>query len=315
VPSTHPYGFDAHPSSMRVRGSRQLRTAGGRCDHPQPNQPKTNRGVPFTHLARLILLVWAAVALCGQPPAPADSGPQPPCGTDSFPAYPDLDHSPVVRVWDRSDLGRNWIPPACTGWSAPGFSTLAVAVGRFRDPSGAEGLLRRIGAVSQLAGMRYWSTTHKRWETLVLDSSAVAGPAAGLAVAGMANVRHREDFSSNEISEGRSVYFQQSDNLSGRATYRLRVTSVSPERLVFETENVSTLRYLLVPLFQPGEIQSIYFLQLESPGVWCYYNIMRIGMNASRLATGHDASSINRAVAFFRHWAGIPTDQEPPAAR
>ena len=27
------------------------------------------------------------------------------------------------------------------------------------------------------------------------------------------------------------------------------------------------------------------------------------------------ASSINRAVAFYRHFVGIPTDQEPPAAR
>jgi len=292
------------------RGSTQLRTAGDRCEHRRPNQPKTNRGVPFTHLARLILLVWAAVALRGEPPAPADSGPQPPCGSESFPAYPDLDHSPVVRVWDRSDLGRNWIPPACTVWLEPGFSTLVVTVARFRDSSGVEGLLRRVGAISQLAGMRYWSTTHKRWETLIGDAHAVAGP-----VAGPANDQRREDFSSNEVSGGGPVYFQQSDNLSGRATYRLRVTSVSSERLVFETENISTLRYLLVPLFQPGEIQSIYFLQQESPGVWCYYNLTRMGKNASRLATGHDASSINRAVAFFRHWAGIPTDQEPPAAR
>jgi len=28
-----------------------------------------------------------------------------------------------------------------------------------------------------------------------------------------------------------------------------------------------------------------------------------------------DASYINRAVAFYRHIAGIPSDQEPPAAR
>jgi hypothetical protein len=33
------------------------------------------------------------------------------------------------------------------------------------------------------------------------------------------------------------------------------------------------------------------------------------------LSTGGEAPYINRAVAFFRHIAGIPTDQEPPAAR
>jgi len=266
--------------------------------------------VSLTYLTSLAMLAWAAVTLGGGPPASADSGPLLPCESESFPAYPDVDHSPVVRVWDRPELAREWIPPACAGWSISGFSTLVVAVARFRDSSGMDGLLRRVGAVSQLSGMRYWSTTQKRWETLVLDASAVTGPAPG-----SANDRRREDFSSNEVAAGAPLYFEQRDNLSGRATYRLRVMSVSPGRLVFETENVSTLRYLLVPLFQPGEIQSIYFLQQESSGVWTYYNLTRMGKNASRLATGHDASSINRAVAFFRHWAGIPTDQEPPEAR
>jgi hypothetical protein len=256
-----------------------------------------------THFSHLVLI---AATLCCGPPAIADSGPQPPCGSESFPSYPDLDHSPFVRVWDRAGLGREWTPPACTGWSAPGFSTLVVTVARFRDTSGVEGLLRHVGAISQLTGMRYWSTTQKRWQALIVDASALAGPASD---------RRREDFSSNEISEGASLYFQQSDNRSGKANYRMRVESVSPDRLVFETENISTIRYLLVPLFRPGEIQSIYFLEQESPGVWRYYNIARTGKNANTLVAGHDASSINRAVAFFRHWAGIPTDQEPPAAR
>lgn len=154
--------------------------------------------------------------------------------------------------------------------------------------------------------MRYWSTTHKRWQALIVDASALAGPA---------NDRRREDFSSNEISQGGILYFQQNDNLTGNATYRMRVGSVSADRLVFETENINTIRYLLVPLFHPGELQSIYFLEQESPGVWRYFNIARAAKNANILVAGHDASSINRAVAFFRHWAGIPTDQEPPASR
>ena len=262
----------------------------------------------------LAMLAWTAVALCGEPPSPADSGPQPPCDSETIPAYPDSEHSPVVKVWDRSDLGRDWIPPACIGWAEPGFSTLVVTAARFRDPSGAEGLLRRVGAISQLAGVRYWSTTHQRWETLIVDAHAVAG-LPGSALPGSTNDRRRADFSPKELSDGGSVYFEQSDNLSGRATYRLRVLSASSERLVFETENVSTIRFLLVPLFQPGEIQSIYFLQQESADVWRYYNIIRMGKNASRFAMGRPASSINRAVALFRHWAGIPTDREPPAAR
>jgi uncharacterized protein DUF6675 len=163
-----------------------------------------------------------------------------------------------------------------------------------------------MGAISQLTGMRYWSTTQKRWQTLIVDAFALVGPASD---------QRREDFSLDEISEGRSLYFQQSDNRSGKANFRMRVGSVSPDRLVFETENISTIRYLLVPLFRPGEVQSMYFLEQESPGIWRYYNIARTSKHANALVAGHDASSINRAVAFFRYWAGIPTDQEPPAAR
>jgi hypothetical protein len=65
---------------------------------------------------------------------------------------------------------------------------------------------------------------------------------------------------------------------------------------------------------RPGEMQSIYFFERASQDVWRYYSITRTGANASKLAGGHAASSINRAVAFYRHMAAIPTDQEPPAS-
>jgi hypothetical protein len=62
-------------------------------------------------------------------------------------------------------------------------------------------------------------------------------------------------------------------------------------------------------------LQSIYFLDRESENVWSYYSIMRTGKNANRLITGNESSAVNRAVAFYRSLVGIPTGQEPPAAR
>jgi len=164
---------------------------------------------------------------------------------------------------------------------------------------------RRIGAISELKGVLYWSTTHKQWQTLIVDAYASTGPPAE---------RRRQDFSPDEITEGKYLYFQQTDNLSGKAMYRMHILSASSDRLVFDTENVTTMRYLLIPLFHPGEIQSIYFLERESQDVWRYYSIARTGKNASTFTAGHDASSINRAVAFYRYLVGIPTDQEPPAS-
>jgi hypothetical protein len=253
----------------------------------------------------MIRLVLSVVLLC-QAHGYAQLGPRPPCGEEPVPPYPGLDGSPIVKFWSEPDFGRDWRPPACTNWADVGFSTLITTVARFRYASGAEGLLRRIGAISELAGMRYWSTTHKQWQTLIVDAYASTGSQP---------TQRREDFAPDEMKEGAVLYFEQVDNLSGKAIYRMHITKASADRLVFDVENVSIMRYFFVTLFHPGEMQSIYFLNRESDNVWRYYSIARTGRNASRLATGHESSSINRAVAFYRSLVGIPTDQEPPAAR
>ena len=75
------------------------------------------------------------------------------------------------------------------------------------------------------------------------------------------------------------------------------------------------VRYFFIRVVHPGETQSIYFLDRESENVWRFYGIVRIGMNANQRIRGNASSVVNRAVAFYRHLIGIPTGQEPPAAR
>jgi len=253
-----------------------------------------------------MIRIALSVILLGQAAAYAQQRPQPPCGTDPVPPYPNLYQSPAVKSWTVADLGRDWQPPACTGWTEPGFSSLITVTARFRYAGGAEGLLRRIGAISELAGMRYWSTTHQQWQTLIVSAHALTGPQHG---------QRRQDFTPNEMKDARTMYLEQTDNLSGASTYRMRIAEASADRLVFEIENVAVIRYLFLSIFDPGEMQWIYFLDRESGDVWRYYGIVRTGRNASRLATEHESSAVNRAVAFYRVLVGIPTDQEPPAAR
>jgi hypothetical protein len=254
------------------------------------------------HFVRFVLL---AMLLC-QAHGYAQLGPQPPCGKEPVPPYPDLDGSAVVKSWSKADFGRDWRPPACTGWAAVGFTTLVTTVARFRYTSEAEGLLRHIGAISELAGMRYWSNTHKQWQTLIVDAYALTG---------LQPDERREDFTPDEMKEGKVLYFEQADNLTGKAIYRMHIAEASADRLVFDVENVSTMRYLFIPILHAGEMQSIYFLDRESENVWRYYSIVRTGMNANRLIAGNESSAINRAVAFYRYIVGIPAGQEPPAAR
>ena len=184
----------------------------------------------------ILPLVLLSAILCGKDANPVNSGPVPPCGSTTAPPYPDVDRPPTVKAWDRSELAGDWTPPACTGWTTRGLTTLAVTVARFRHSSGAAGLLSRIGDISKLSGVRYWSTTHKRWQTLIVDAYALSGPDRS---------QRRKDFSQDEIKEGGFLYYQQEDNLSGKAIYRVHIQAISNDRLVFNTENVSTMRYLM----------------------------------------------------------------------
>jgi hypothetical protein len=216
-----------------------------------------------------------------------------------------LEHPAIVKAWSRADSGRDWKPPACTGWNTVGFSTLVTTAARFRNSSDVAGLLRHIGAISELSGLRYWSTTHKQWRTLIEKAHALTG---------WQTPRNREDFMPDEMKRGKDLYFEQTDNLSGKAIYRLRIDETSPDRIVFDVENVSTMRYLFIPVFAPGEMQSICFLDRESDDVWRYYSIMRTGKNANGRIAENESSAVNRAVAFYRSLVGIPADQEPPAS-
>jgi hypothetical protein len=167
-------------------------------------------------------------------------------------------------------------------------------------------LRRRIGAISALQGLLYWSTSNQKWQALILEAYAVADPSTGT---------RRPDFNAAEIADGRTLYAQETDNLFGKALYRIHIASVSGARMVFSSENAETMRYLGVPLFSPAEIQTVTFLDRESKDVWRYYSIARTGKAASLLLGGHQASIVNRAVASYRYLAGIPADREPPAAR
>ena len=206
-----------------------------------------------------------------------------------------------MKVWERSD----WAPAECTGWSRTQSATLVATAARFRYSGGAEGLRRRIGAVSEMSGLLYWSTTNQKWQRLVIEAYALTAPEG----------ERRKDFAPEEIAAGRSLAVHQEDNLLGKAVYRMRITAAEAGRLAFATENRTPIRVFGLTLFEPGEIQSVCFLDRESKDVWRYYNLTRMPKQAGVLTMGHDASLINRAVAFYRYLAGIPADQEPPAAK
>jgi hypothetical protein len=292
-------------SSSRMHFLCQAQSPGNNCaDHPMSTHPPHRTLLRNWNRHRVWFLLLAML-LC-QARGYSQSGPQPPCGKEPVPPYPGLDDSAIAKSWSRSEFGHDWKPPACTGWAEVGFTTLVTTVARFRQTSEVEGLLRHIGAISELAGTRYWSTTHKQWQTLIVDAYALTESQPS---------QRREDFTPEEMKEGKVLYYVQVDNLSGKTTYRMHIVKASADQLILDVENVSAMHYHFITLFSPGEMQSIYFLDRETENVWRYYSIVRTGKNANRLIAGNESSAVNRAVAFYRYLVGIPTGQEPPAAR
>jgi hypothetical protein len=82
---------------------------------------------------------------------------------------------------------------------------LITTAARFRYAAGAQGLLRHMGAISKLAGVQYWSTTHQKWQTLIVSAHALAGPDFG---------QRRQDFDLTELKEGKMLYLEQTEPLS-----------------------------------------------------------------------------------------------------
>lgn len=236
-------------------------------------------------------------------PAWAASPPVVPCdGAEAVPPPAPIGAPPVVGIWTASDLA-SWQPPACAGWGGSDMRSLVVISGSFKIDGGGS-VMAKFGAVSRFAGIKYWSASGGKFEQLILRAHALTTPENG---------SQRSDFSGAEMASGRPLAFSQTDNDAGSIVYRMRVREAAADHVVLTSENVDSIRRLLVPLFGPGELQTLYVMREEGKGVWSYYSLARVRSNASGLTDGHEKSIVNRGIALYRHIAGIPTDQNPPA--
>jgi hypothetical protein len=244
-------------------------------------------------IAVLLVAFWAAAA------AAQDESALLPCGGAAL-ATP---AGGAIRVWNGSTAeAESWHPPACTGWTAPGFKLLVQVAGSFPYEGDGAGLLDRFGAVSALTQVRFWSVSESDWRPLVERSLALAGPGAE---------RRRPDFTADELKRGGDFYFEQGGGRASDVTYRLRVLDATHDRIVLSTENVTAVKLFLVTLFPPGELQSVYVLQRRATREWSYVNLTRTGREASPLTDGRDASIVNRAAALARHFTGTELVRGP----
>jgi hypothetical protein len=220
------------------------------------------------------------------------------------PQYAPLNAPPSVQVTRVASAAITLAGSGCFEKSDSLVTWLTVA-SLVQTPNDRNAFIERFGAISKLLAVRYWSTTDHEWRPLVAATSAIVRGTSG---------RLRADYSVAELALGENDFYSVTDSRSGRdITYRLRVWPTSPDNLVIDIVNVDAIRQWGITLYAAGGLHTLYWLQHRSPGIWAYYSITRI-LPHSSFAQGHDKSLINRAVALYRHFVGLATDAEPPAA-
>jgi len=226
----------------------------------------------------------------------------PPCEGEPIPGYPALGAPPAITL---STAAADWVIPSCTAWHGNSATLVVGLAARLHSPPDAGVLLTRIGAISSLRSVRYWSVTDRQWNAMFTHAAALEG-------SGPKNTRG--DLTAAELRSGREFYFLAADNRSGYETVsRLRVSEVGKGRIILEIDNVTPLRWLLLTFAAPGDVQTWYFLEHENADSWRFYSLTRVQYASRWFAEViPNASYINRAVAMYRYIAGIPTDRDLP---
>jgi hypothetical protein len=193
-----------------------------------------------------------------------------------------------------------WDPPACTGWSRDRPDVVLAVRGTIRGSDSSDALLERLGAVSEMKNIRYWSVSSGSWRPLVSEAFAIEGGDQS---------RRRPDLRAAELTSGREFLVRQNDPELGESTYRFRIRSADRDGVVYEWSNASKIRVHKMALFDPGDLKAVIYIQRLERDAWSYYSLMSA---SSALIRGNEKGLANRSVAMFRYLASIPTDSLPP---
>lgn len=216
------------------------------------------------------------------------------CGSAPRTPIPAAGAQPVVATWVSTQASTSPAPD-CTGLRARDFVLVTSVTARMAEAASADALLARMGAVSIMKGMTYWSEKDQRREVLITDAAAVT--AAGSAT-------RRADFSVSELKAGQTVYFAQHDNrASNEVGYSMRVVQATPTGWMVAIENTTPVKLYLVTLFEPGDIQTVISVEQLAPGQWGYRSLTGIRKVGVGSVESYRGSYANRAVAMFEHIA------------
>ncbi|MCB9943589.1 MAG: hypothetical protein H6851_08230 [Geminicoccaceae bacterium] len=224
----------------------------------------------------------------------------------AVPSFPAAGAPPEVTVLDEPSAIASFVVPGCLDFAAGADTTNLVVLAGHIGEMTMERLIDRIAAFSTIEDILYWSTTRKEWRPLAskVQTLRSADPDTP-----------RPDPTPAEFVDGAIFYVLQDDEdpMSALVT-RVDVNHRGGDGLLMHFENVNAGTVLGMTVLPTGDLKTV--LAAEPDG----RNGIRLLSLTSMQFTFPDwlmpgkASHINRAVALYRHLAGIRTDKEPPAA-
>jgi hypothetical protein len=181
-------------------------------------------------------------------------------------------------------------------------TSVAVVVGALTDGD-LLSVLRKLGAISSYPGMRYWSVTDDRMETLITDAFAVGPAPFG---------KKRPDFVPAEFESGNDIVFSEQDNrLPNPTLYRMRVVQRSQDHIVIDISNINPVKRLLLTLFWPGDLHTALFISSSSDGRLTCYAVSGLHTSGWSRILGNPRSHLNRLLALYGHISGIDVTALP----
>lgn len=223
------------------------------------------------------------------------------CGQAGSPPYPPYDRPPLVHSWIAGGR-QDGAAPDCTGLGRRDPELLIRVVGSYVAPGDMAAQLLRLGAVSTLKGMPYWSFTDRKRQTLIQEAFAIDSPTSQ---------RPRADFTLDELKRGDELYFVQRDNRSSALVpYGLRVLPTGPESLLLRVENVGDIKMMGLTVLAAREVQWAVTLERLGGTRYGYRSLLAVQRLRIGSADKHRLSNLARAVAMFDLLAGQQTEIE-----
>ena len=163
--------------------------------------------------------------------------------------YPPPGAPPLVQAVRGTSAAA---PPGASCFASSAAVALWVTVASvFQTKATPTALVARFGAISQLLGVQYWSTTEQKWRPLVLSAYATAT---------LHSTKPRPDYSAAELASSSDRYYRIADSRSGHdILYQLWLRSSEPGRVVVETANAEPIKQWGLTFYAIGGLHTLYF--------------------------------------------------------